>query len=124
MFYVHASGDWSRKVYNIAPLITEIKMEGPYGVAGVPLHHYNNILLVGGGIGITPMISVFRGLLEEQEAGRIFENVHLIWSVAKEEQLGSDIVHADLNVAGQPSGAVPPGLAITRSLDHSEVCVR
>lgn len=54
-------------------------LDGPYGV---PIDHtrYDRILLVAGGIGITPVLSTFRGLYHLAQDGLCdVEQVKLVW---------------------------------------------
>jgi len=66
---VPGSGTFTDKLYSVAKLHHEnpamvlptINMDGPHGLP-IPHQHYDKILLIAGGIGITPVLSTFRGL--------------------------------------------------------------
>jgi predicted ferric reductase len=63
----------------VAASIKVMKLEGPYGSLSIPpLHRYNSILFIAGGIGITPLISMLRQLI----ASKPDPNSHIkfIWA--------------------------------------------
>lgn len=59
------------------PVGSTVLLEGPYGNPSVVFHRYHSVTLVAGGIGITPMISMF-GYLAKNEPQI---STHLIWCV-------------------------------------------
>jgi len=56
-------------------------IEGPYGSVSLPLHYYQHVVLISGGIGITPMQSVFNELIHEMRDGRKIKFLHFVWTV-------------------------------------------
>jgi ferredoxin-NADP reductase len=54
-------GDHSRALFDIAPG-TRVFAEGPYGAVTAALRRKRKVLLVGGGIGITPLRALFETL--------------------------------------------------------------
>lgn len=69
---IKASGDFSSTVGNIAPG-TKVIIEGPYGVFTAQHSKTNKVLLIAGGIGITP----YQGMLED--LGRAGKDIVLIY---------------------------------------------
>ena len=79
--YVKDRGGWTHALYGLAQegCEVDILLEGPYGCLSVDLDHQSHIVLVCGGIGITPIISIARQLAHEQQRSK--KSVHLIWVV-------------------------------------------
>jgi len=73
------------------PINIPINIDGPYGM---PLRYelYDNILLCAGGIGITPLHSLFRFLLHSWTMNRPsvahIQSVHLVWATKHREEVG------------------------------------
>merc|ERR1712154_182820 len=66
----------------------ELRVDGPYGAPFV-YEGYERIILIGGGIGITPCHSIFRTLLAQSICGdELLPSVDLIW-VARDNQMFS-----------------------------------
>lgn len=63
-----------------------MSVEGPYGPR-VDLHHSASVLLVAGGIGITPMLSTLRCAVQSANAGHTMalRRLHLLWSARSAE---------------------------------------
>jgi len=59
--------------------ITKIKMDGPYGRVGVKLSDYKIIVLIAGGVGVTPMISILKDLLQTSKG--LLTKVYFLWIV-------------------------------------------
>jgi NAD(P)H-flavin reductase len=64
-----------------------IRVDGPYGNLSFNYRRYGSLVLVGGGIGITPIISIVKDIYEEGEVNRVkkkphcMNNVHFIWTM-------------------------------------------
>jgi predicted ferric reductase len=48
-----------------------VLVDGPYGCLSIDLGDYSRLLLVGGGIGITPITSILAFVLEERRQHRL-----------------------------------------------------
>lgn len=64
-------------------------VEGPYGHESDFFLQYETLVLVAGGIGISPFVAVLRDLLQryQRQQSNLPSNVHLIWAVQKSEEL-------------------------------------
>ena len=61
-------GQWTERLMDLAKVLNKdevrrlvINIDGPYGVSMQP-HNYRSILLVAGGIGITPLVASYKHL--------------------------------------------------------------
>ncbi|CAE7948581.1 FRO6 [Symbiodinium sp. KB8] len=79
-------GDWSESLCKqVSQEALKLRIEGPYGKpmaqnsASPPRH----LLLVAGGVGISPFIDLLSGLQWLEEAG--WQQVHLVWAVRGDE---------------------------------------
>ena len=115
MVHIRVLGDWTRRLQRLAlkraadapPL--RMYVEGPYGTFELPLSHYHTLLLVSGGIGITPLQSVFNALVHEASLGRaVVHRIRFVWSV-REVELVHSIHGARLHASAHPhaSGSLP-----------------
>lgn len=85
-FQIRAVGDWTRALHRLAEMqsVVPLYLQGPYGNIGVDLlagdRKYKNVVLVSGGIGITPMQSVLDQLLAEHNGKvRVLEHLVFLW---------------------------------------------
>lgn len=69
---IKASGDFTKTIGQL-PVGTKAYIEGPYGILTAQKSRSNKVLMIAGGIGITP----FRGILED--LGKAGKDVHLIY---------------------------------------------
>lgn len=78
-------------------LQTKVMINGPYGAPRVDIDspNYKVVLLVTGGIGITPMHSIFNELVIQYIRGRPFTKIKLIWSLREKDLVDSVAGHKD-----------------------------
>ena len=86
-------GTWSQKVCSWAtssPDTSTVKIEisGPFGGLQVQLPFFKHILLFAGGVGVTPLLSIFLDLLQMQLSGDVERSkVVLVWAVRDASQV-------------------------------------
>ncbi|KAL7468432.1 hypothetical protein ACHAXS_008664 [Conticribra weissflogii] len=103
--YIRALGDHTEKVVKYAEECNAsgkqafIRCDGPYGNLSFNYYRYGSLALVGGGIGITPIISILKNIYEcdeEQLAKKkmCIRNIHLVWIMphASEADLFLDLL--------------------------------
>lgn len=84
-FYLKRNGDWTEKVYRLIQngsisskaMALDVYREGPYGVLSVDLfnpHVYETVLLVSGGVGVTPMLSLWSFLTSDLQPNTTIDN--------------------------------------------------
>ena len=109
--HVRALGGWTKRLRQLASTssATQVLLEGPAGAPAVDLDsaRYKCVLLVSGGIGITPMQSVANDLLEQHARGRPLRSVFFVWSVRDRAMLGA--VRGPGGGAARRAWAWPPG---------------
>eukprot|EP00123_Amoebidium_parasiticum_P017474 comp23864_c2_seq2/m.41797 comp23864_c2_seq2/g.41797 ORF comp23864_c2_seq2/g.41797 comp23864_c2_seq2/m.41797 type:complete len:329 (-) comp23864_c2_seq2:413-1399(-) len=72
---------------------SKIRCEGGYGAPSVPLHLMDSVVLVGGGVGVVPLVSILRELalpmstFKARYLTRRTRRVTLIWSVKATSEL-------------------------------------
>ncbi|KAG9130336.1 hypothetical protein Leryth_004267 [Lithospermum erythrorhizon] len=91
-------GDWTAKLKDQILSISEktkrdgkitVSVEGPYGHES-PYHlTYENLILVAGGIGISPFLAILSDVLHRLKNGRpcLPRNILIVWAVKKSEEL-------------------------------------
>lgn len=85
--YIRALGDHTKKIVDYAESCAAeneqalIRSDGPYGDLSFNYCRYGNLLLVGGGIGITPIISVLKDVYGDQGNAKRSKPVHCIRNV-------------------------------------------
>ncbi|XP_062205742.1 respiratory burst oxidase homolog protein F-like [Phragmites australis] len=75
--HIRSLGDWSYQIYDVFQQallssnsdLPKISMDGPYGAASQDHSKYENILLIGLGIGATPFISVLKDIANGLDKG-------------------------------------------------------
>eukprot|EP01040_Poterioochromonas_malhamensis_P015659 gene15659-17564_t len=97
--HVRKSGDWTTQLYdmvkekakttdpsgNMLSVEGEVAVEGPYGRLSIDLFNnelYETVVLIGGGIGITPCLSVWKHLLQSVSKPK---KVVMVWVVREGE---------------------------------------
>lgn len=81
-FTIKALGDWSEKVGDIRPG-SLVKADGPYGRFCPALYPETPLVLIAGGVGITPMMSIVRSLYHRDSPRRVL----LLWCVRERSEL-------------------------------------
>jgi predicted ferric reductase len=75
-FVVRTTGDWTSKLNNLKPG-DSVLMNGPFGLfTHLKIPEKNEIIMIAGGIGITPMLSMLRYMADHKDQRKIM----LIWS--------------------------------------------
>ncbi|KAG5181833.1 hypothetical protein JKP88DRAFT_245992 [Tribonema minus] len=100
-------GKWSDRIQQVQPG-DSIRLSGPHGVCSVTYEHASQLVLAGGGIGITPMMSTLSQLVALAEANPVkpcgqlvalaeadsdypcgqLRRVHLIWVLREWQTIG------------------------------------
>ncbi|XP_068649136.1 LOW QUALITY PROTEIN: ferric reduction oxidase 2-like [Aristolochia californica] len=108
---IKCEGSWSEKLYQIlsSPSPVEkldVSVEGPYGPASTNLFRYEKLIMISGGSGITPFISIIRELIFQSSTRKQqIPQVQLVCSqlvciVRNSEQLA--MIDLLLPLAGNP----------------------
>ena len=76
MFYIKKMNDWTSKLYSAVEegritKDTKIYVYGASGTPSVQYEKYENVLLFAGGVGITPMASIYKNMLLKHESGNL-----------------------------------------------------
>ena len=90
--HIRELGDWTRRLGNYVrscnaesgvPLTLDVMVDGSYGSHMINLNssEYETVVLISGGIGITPNQSVYNNLIAQVEGGRRMRKVFFIWAV-------------------------------------------
>ncbi|RWR80120.1 ferric reduction oxidase 8, mitochondrial [Cinnamomum micranthum f. kanehirae] len=90
-------GQWSNELYNmIDAAVTSdadnmkhipIAVEGPYGPSSIYYQRYDSLLLIAGGIGITPFISILREVDSRNKNSKSTTRMQLIYVVKTSHDL-------------------------------------
>lgn len=82
-FVIRSQGDWTSKINRLKPGET-VFIDGPYGLfSHMVLSDSEPIIMIAGGIGITPMLSMLRYMADKDDTRRIL----LIWSNKTSEHI-------------------------------------
>jgi hypothetical protein len=96
-FHIRALGDWTKRLCDHVKAGKSLssRIEGPYGQLAVNIEDpsYNIFILISGGIGVTPLRSIYNQLVDEQSKGRKLRKVLFVWAV-KEQVLLSSMTYA------------------------------
>lgn len=92
--YIKPKGNWTQNLHTLiaksinngqqeCPLTIQFSMEGPYRHESNYFLCYNTLLLIGGGIDITPFLAIILDIFHryELEDKDLPQHVHLIWVV-------------------------------------------
>lgn len=109
-FHIKAAGDWTQSVIDCAKNAKEkggdleVRLDGFYGHNAIPsLSQRSAVVLVGGGIGVTPMISVATDLLNNSSSKLQITLLWVVRTVTEFSILADDLaavmkVHDNLQV--------------------------
>ncbi|KAL5813072.1 hypothetical protein ACOSQ3_028022 [Xanthoceras sorbifolium] len=89
---IKSEGSWSQKLYQMlsSPLPIDhldVSIEGPYGPASTHFTRHDKLVMVSGGSGITPFISIIRDLLSQASTGKKTPRILLICAFKKSVDL-------------------------------------
>uniref|UniRef100_A0A5B7C9M7 FAD-binding FR-type domain-containing protein n=1 Tax=Davidia involucrata TaxID=16924 RepID=A0A5B7C9M7_DAVIN len=96
---IKCEGWWTSSLYNIIQTEVDsdndqmkcipVAIEGPYGPASLDFLRYDSLLLVAGGIGVTPFLSILREIDSAQSSGTkgFPTKIHLIYVVKKSQDM-------------------------------------
>jgi predicted ferric reductase len=84
--HTKAIGGWTRKLMELAKKEPKVNIliEGPYGKLAVDINdtnRYKTVVLIAGGIGVTPLMSVANDLLQQVQTGREMKKIQFVWTV-------------------------------------------
>jgi toluene monooxygenase electron transfer component len=99
-------GSGTEKLFTM-PLGEEVQIDGPYGMAYLRENAPRDILLVGGGSGLAPMISLARGALALKDPS--FKKIHFIYGARESRDIcGLDMLQElpNWNHVGQYTAVV------------------
>ena len=90
-FHIKTLGGWTSDLARLVESgkLFSVRCEGPYGSLQIQPRRYSTLVLCAGGIGITPMLSIFDSsvkLLQSSYAG-LLQRVHLVWVVKSQVEL-------------------------------------
>mmetsp|Transcript_6720 Transcript_6720/g.7031 ORF Transcript_6720/g.7031 Transcript_6720/m.7031 type:complete len:561 (+) Transcript_6720:29-1711(+) len=148
-FHIRQVGGWTRQLgdhiskklkennYEKNSIEIEVCVEGPYGSPMIDLENptYEVLLLISGGIGITPLQSIYNHLIHQSASNlRKFRKVIFIWSVkdrAMVDALYTDKLHSTINkdnqnvpylpISFQPAVLPPPNVRASRSAHPQQI---
>lgn len=82
-FIIRTSGDWTKNIGNVRPG-DQVSIDGPYGLfTYLRMPEAREIVMIAGGIGITPMLSMLRCMADTSEQRKIT----LVWSNRTREHI-------------------------------------
>lgn len=130
--HIRALGDWSKRLLNKVkklqeenenqPVPMRVFVEGPYGAPSIDHESkdYKVWLLISGGIGITPLQSMYNHFIDQVESGERndLRKVIFVWSV--KDKATAEAIEADrrkasyLPLSFQPTMKPPPKIKLTR----------
>ncbi|XP_016480824.1 ferric reduction oxidase 2 [Nicotiana tabacum] len=105
---IKCEGTWTKKLYDVLSLPSpvdrlEVSVEGPYGPASTHFLRHDTLVLISGGSGITPFISIIRELIYMSSTLKCKTPKILLVSVFKNSSQLS-MLDLLLPLSGTPSG--------------------
>jgi len=88
--HMKIQGGFSRQLYvrsqegaQYVQVPLKLRVDGPYGKPSIDFMQHSTVVLVSGGIGITPMISILRDLVDRQVANMpiITQSIYFLWVI-------------------------------------------
>ncbi|CAG8743274.1 604_t:CDS:2, partial [Dentiscutata erythropus] len=86
--HMKIQGGFTRRLYaqsqeGMYNMPSKLKIDGPYGKPSLDFLNYRTVVLVAGGIGITPMISILRDIVDRQVANMpiMTQSIYFLWTV-------------------------------------------
>ena len=93
-------GDWTSELYRICeePQVLDVYMDGPYGNPSIEFENPKNqvFLFLSKCIGVTPMASMAKCLLDQYVRGRAIKKIHFVWSVKSLDEVYA--VFSEVNI--------------------------
>ena len=77
----HHRGSWTYNLNQISSDSVVVNLDGPYGKIPLDLYSYECILIIVGGIGITPYLVLIEHLLSEPECNNLIRRISLNWTL-------------------------------------------
>ncbi|KAJ8529211.1 hypothetical protein K7X08_036046 [Anisodus acutangulus] len=105
---IKCEGSWTKKLYDVMSLPSpvdrlDVSVEGPYGPASTHFLRHDTLVLISGGSGITPFISIIRELIYMSSTLKCKTPEILLVSVFKNSSQLS-MLDLLLPITGTPSG--------------------
>lgn len=105
---IKCEGSWTKKLYSVMSLPSsvdrlDVSVEGPYGPASTHFLRHDTLVLISGGSGITPFISIIRELIYMSSTLKCKTPKILLVSVFRNTSQLS-MLDLLLPIAGTPSG--------------------
>ncbi|CAG8564806.1 9295_t:CDS:2, partial [Gigaspora rosea] len=86
--HMKIQGSFTRRLYaqsqeGIYNMPSKMKVDGPYGRPTLDFSSYRTVVLVAGGIGITPMISILKDLVDRQISNKpiVTQSIYFLWTI-------------------------------------------
>eukprot|EP00162_Nutomonas_longa_P015801 comp22417_c0_seq1/m.54687 comp22417_c0_seq1/g.54687 ORF comp22417_c0_seq1/g.54687 comp22417_c0_seq1/m.54687 type:complete len:742 (+) comp22417_c0_seq1:109-2334(+) len=92
-FLVRDLGAWSHEITAVDPESqrgTSVRLEGPYGSCAVDWRQMDTLVLISGGIGVTPWLSVLSDICDRvaaKDSAIALRRVIFVWSIRSPEML-------------------------------------
>jgi NADPH oxidase len=118
-FHAKALGDWSKellKQVQAGASMMPINIEGPLGscTADIWSEKFQVFVLVAGGIGVTPLRSVCRQLMDQHTRGRPMVHIRFVW-ILRDETLVQAVGTLDTDDGQHRHGVLHPEYYFTRN---------
>jgi len=93
--YIRVCGPWTAKIYDVYKKAVEngdelphINVEGPYGESYQQWSNFHVSILIGGGIGVTPFVSIIKDYLHQCKVNEslIVRKLYFLWICRTQKQ--------------------------------------